>query len=93
MPQGLPFHLKDYIELVDWTGRAIRAGKRASIDGHLPPVIDRLDIEVDQWLKLTTQFGSRFKSIVGSVDKLRQAAEKLGMRRTPNIANCRIAFE
>ncbi|SMF00190.1 hypothetical protein SAMN02745866_00019 [Alteromonadaceae bacterium Bs31] len=25
MPQGLPFHLKDYIELVDLTGRAIWA--------------------------------------------------------------------
>jgi hypothetical protein len=24
MPPGLPFRLKDYLELVDWTGRAIR---------------------------------------------------------------------
>jgi hypothetical protein len=24
MPRGLPFNLIDYIELVDWTGRAIR---------------------------------------------------------------------
>jgi hypothetical protein len=23
MPKGLPFRLKDYLELVDWTGRAI----------------------------------------------------------------------
>jgi len=37
MPQGLPFHLKDYIELLDLTGRAIRENKRGYIDDQLPP--------------------------------------------------------
>lgn len=92
MPEGLPFHLKDYIDLVDWTGRIIRDDKRGSIDNSLPPILERLDIEFDQWLKLTTQFESRFKSFVGPADKLKQAAEKLGMKRSPNLANCRAAF-
>lgn len=92
MPQGLPFHFKDYLELVDWTGRIIRQDKRGAINSELPPILERLDIEVDQWLKLTTQFESRFKSIVGSADALRVATEKLGMKRTPNIVNCRAAF-
>jgi len=25
--QGLPFYLKDYLQLVDWAGRAIRSDK------------------------------------------------------------------
>jgi hypothetical protein len=28
MPKELPFRLKDYLELVDWTGRAILENKR-----------------------------------------------------------------
>ncbi|GEM_PF-2764238 len=43
MPQGLPFHLKDYIELVDLIGRAIREYKRRFIDNQLPPILDRLN--------------------------------------------------
>ena len=45
MPQGLPFHLKDYLELVDWTGRIIKPNKRSAIDSDLPPILDRLEIE------------------------------------------------
>jgi len=37
MPQGLPFHLQDYVQLVDITGRAIREDKRGLIDNNLPP--------------------------------------------------------
>jgi len=28
---GLPFHLADYLELVNWTGRAVRDDKRGAI--------------------------------------------------------------
>ncbi len=30
-PQGIHFSLIDYLELVDWTGRIIRKGKRGAI--------------------------------------------------------------
>ena len=31
MPDGLPFRLADYLELVDWTGRQIREDKRGQL--------------------------------------------------------------
>lgn len=46
MPAGLPFHIKDYLDLVDWTGRIIRGDKRGAIDEALPPIMERLDIEL-----------------------------------------------
>ena len=61
MPTGLPFQLTDYLELVDWTGRSIRENKRGVIPGHLPPILQRLQIDPKHWLYLSQNFESRFK--------------------------------
>ena len=42
IPDGLPFRLVDYLELVDWTGRQIREDKRGPIDSDLPCILERL---------------------------------------------------
>ncbi len=85
---GLPFRLTDYLLLVDWTGRIVREGKRGGIPENCPPILDRLSIDPEHWLLLSTRFESRFKSLVGCVYKLKQAAGKLGFLRTPGLSSC-----
>jgi hypothetical protein len=85
MPKGLPFRLKDYLELVDWTGRAILENKRCYIPSHQPPILDRLQIEPKHWLYMTQHFESCFKGLVGSSYALKAACRKLGYQRTPNL--------
>ena len=92
MPQGLPFHLQDYVQLVDITGRAIREDKRGFIDNNLPPTLERLNISSREWLVLTTQFESKFKSLAGCKEKLMLAAKALGLQRRPAYANCEAIF-
>lgn len=53
---GIPFSLSDYLQLVDWTGRAVRAKKRGAIPGHLPPILQRLGIPADDWLTNSQDF-------------------------------------
>ncbi len=89
MPRGLPFKLQDYIELVDWSGRIIREGKRGAIPADLPPILQRLNIEPKHWLFLVTRFESRFKTLVGCAEKLRSAARQLGYQRTPGLGPCK----
>ena len=89
MPSGLPFKPQDYVELVDWSGRIIREGKRGAIAANLPPVLDRLDIEPQHWLFLVTRFESQFKGLVGCAHRLKAAAKQLGYQRTPGLASCR----
>ncbi|WP_438463464.1 hypothetical protein [Marinomonas sp. PE14-40] len=36
-PEGLPFKLTDYLELIDLTGRVLREDKRGNIDMSLAP--------------------------------------------------------
>ncbi|MEW8428259.1 MAG: transposase [gamma proteobacterium symbiont of Ctena orbiculata] len=85
MPRGLPFRLKDYLELIDWTGRAILEHKRGHIPGNQPPILKRLQIDPQHWLYMTQHFESRFKGIVGASYKLKEACQRMGYQRTPNL--------
>jgi hypothetical protein len=90
MPKGLPLRLKDYLELVDWTGRAIVENKRGYIPENKPPMLERLQIEPQHWLYMTQHFESRFKGLVGMSSRLMAACRKLEYRRTPNITAVRL---
>ncbi len=86
MPTGLPFRLQDYLELIDWTGKQIRADKRGSIDLKAPPILERLNIDVEHWVYNTQHFESQFKGIVGTVLSIKAQCHRLGYQRTPGLA-------
>jgi hypothetical protein len=44
---GILFNYQDYLELVNWSGRIVRDGKRGFIDKGLPPILARLYIDPD----------------------------------------------
>ncbi|MBL4761484.1 MAG: transposase, partial [Gammaproteobacteria bacterium] len=71
MPDGLPFHLQDYIELVEWSGRIIKENKRGSISQDKPPILNRIGVDPRSWAVLTSKFESLFKSLVGEPKNLR----------------------
>ncbi len=60
---GIIFGLADYIDLVDWTGRAIRDDKRGAIATHLPPILERLNIDIDAWLLQTQHFEREYQAL------------------------------
>jgi hypothetical protein len=69
MPQGMAFSLQDYCELVDTTGRIIRADKAdkaGAIDSAHSPILSRLGLSEEQWLTLTTEFEQHFCYAVGA---------------------------
>jgi REP element-mobilizing transposase RayT len=88
MPKGLAFDLKEYLQLVDWTGRAILENKRGFIPNDCPPILQRMEIDKQHWLYMTQHFESKFKGLVGTVNSLKKACKKLGYRRTPNLTAC-----
>lgn len=92
MPKGLAFSLKDYLELIDWTGRCIRDDKRGSISSDLPPILKRLQIEEEAWLSLTKGFEGLFTSLVGKEQSVQYACEQQGKQWTHGINACRYHF-
>jgi REP element-mobilizing transposase RayT len=69
---GIPFAYKDYLELVDWTGRFMRDDKTGFIEGQLPPILNRLNIPPERWHLNTSQFeaihASRFNRLKPNID-------------------------
>jgi hypothetical protein len=59
---GILFSLKDYLQLVDTTGRMIRTDKRGAIPINLPPILERLTINQQQWLQQSQQFEKLYAS-------------------------------
>ncbi len=78
--QGIPFSLLDYIELVDWSGRILRDGKRGVISSTHPKLLARLGLEVDSWLSLTRNFAKEYQGAVGSLEELALFAKHTGKR-------------
>ena len=77
-PEGIAFSYPDYLELVDWSGRAIRDDKAGAIADNLPPILARLGIEQQGWLDMINHYDQRFFRAVGAMDKLKQFAHRLG---------------
>ena len=88
MPKGLPFELKDYIELVDLTGRCIREDKAGYIEDHQPEILDRLNICPDNWLQITKRFTKIFHGAVGHEHVLSAFCEHKKLKRRPNLSAC-----
>jgi hypothetical protein len=86
MVQG--FSLGSYVQLVDYTGRLFRQGK-ASISAELAGIFQRLDCNAQSWQNRLEKLRDgrllgRFFATTRA--KLREIAERLGMRRPVNVA-------
>ncbi len=75
--EGIQFSLHDYLQLVDYTGRAILENKRGHISDKIPPILNRLGIKQSAWLNGVTTFEKRFHLAAGAVDKLQAMATQL----------------
>lgn len=58
---GLPFGSTDYLNLVDFTGRAILPNKRGHINEKAQPILNRLGLSEKDWLTQASQFEDRYK--------------------------------
>jgi len=85
MPEGLPFRLQDYLELVDWTGRQLRHDKRGNIDQKIPPILERLNINPEHWVYNTQHFERQFKALVGTALSIKAKCQQFGYQRTPGL--------
>ena len=75
---SIPFRVRDYLELVDWTGRMVRVDKRGWIAETAPPVLQALQMDCAQWLDLSLGIQRRGLQVIGHPDKLQRYNQSTG---------------
>jgi REP element-mobilizing transposase RayT len=93
MPKGIAYSLIDYCELVDSTGRCIREDKAGYIEHHHSPILERLGLDTEQWLTLTTEFEQHFSTAVGSEHMLQQFKHHTLHKRARGMAKARALLQ
>ena len=81
-----------YLELLDWTGRQIRAGKRGAIPPHLAPILARLSVDADRWIETVEKYGGWFRRACGCAEKLAELASEIGRCWMHGLRACKCAF-
>ena len=61
----LPMSVANYLELLDWTARELRADKRGATPASAAPIFERLGIDAEVWCELTRDFGKLFATVAG----------------------------
>ena len=74
------FRLMDYLELVDSTGRAVRADKRGAISERAAGILNRLGIDERAWLRHMRPRKQRLPVAVGSLERLKAYAASTGRK-------------
>ena len=82
----------DYLELIDWSGRIVRADKRGAIDDRVPPILNRLNIDPSVWQGAMRLKGNVFGRALGQLDHLRLYAQVLGQSRVKGLMQARRLF-
>ena len=74
----LSMSLSSYLDLLDWTGRQLRSGKRGTIPAELAPILERLGLDAVGWCDLVQKFGKLFKRAAGTASSLSSEAARRG---------------
>lgn len=76
--EGIPFNLKDYLELVDWGGREIKRNKRGYIPASVPPILTRLRMDASPVLDYLAKDDIPGFGALGPVGRLKAFAKSVG---------------
>ncbi|MCC5841420.1 MAG: hypothetical protein JJT96_14990 [Opitutales bacterium] len=79
-----------YVRLVGWTGRRLRDDEAGAIPADLAPpdslrsfpfggtgVLERLELDVANWITTVERYGSLYHRVAGNVEKLREATHSV----------------
>jgi hypothetical protein len=76
MAAAIPFAFDDYLELVDSTGRVFREDKRGYIPGETPRILERLNIDPEQFIATAARMLDLFSTAIGTRSTSRRIASR-----------------
>jgi len=91
-PWAVPFAFDDYLELVDWTGRALREDKPGYIETRAPKILTRLSIDGEQFIGYSERLLKAFGTAVGAPASLADLCTRRQAKYLRGIQTARAVF-
>jgi REP element-mobilizing transposase RayT len=88
----IPYRFEDYLELLDWTGRQLKASKRGAIDAKAPPILDRLGMSAENWVNNCKYLERDFFNVIGSLTALKKFCQTLNLNCLHGTRACQRCF-
>ena len=70
----------DYLELLEWTGKCVIDGKRGVLPESARPVLERMELDVENWVGTVEKYGSLYHRVAGKVENLKRKAQEMGQQ-------------
>lgn len=67
---AIPFNLRDYVDLVDWTGRVVRQDKKGFIPSSVPMILQSLGLSDAEWRLLALDIQKRSISMLNGLETI-----------------------
>jgi len=83
---------EDYLKLRDWTGRCFVHGKQGALPEGMPPLLEKMELDVEQWVESVRRYGGLFHRVAGKLTTLRRKAHELGQHWLVGVRACRCVF-
>ena len=77
---AIPISQRDYLQLIDWTGRQLHPEKSGRISTKLPPILVRLNVDSQQWIREMNHYGKWYYRAVGSMHAMDMYCQYLGQQ-------------
>ena len=71
----------DYLELLDATARITRADRAGATAMDVPPIFERLNLELGYWKLLVKDFGRVFSQVAGTAKDVYEMRSLISKRR------------
>jgi putative transposase len=85
--------LRDYIELVEYTGQSIKYPNKALIPVSIQSTLSSLNIQQNHWLKQVESFGEHYCHVVGSIKLIREKAKQLKKKYLRGVSAAKLLYE
>jgi len=89
----LPMSLKDYIELVEWTGKSIVYPNKSVMPFNIQASLHRLNLQQTHWLKQIEDYGKCYCHVVGPVELIREKAKQLNQKWLKGIRAAALLYD
>jgi hypothetical protein len=70
-----------YLQLLDWTARQLAAGKAGFTPEDVPPILERFNLDAENWLSLVKNFGRKFYHVAGTPTTISETRSRKTGRR------------